>query len=148
MAGAIACCGKAAMGRAFAPVNAISHIIWGKQAAKADRVSFRYTVTGLILNQVACIFWAVLFERLFLHLDDDRRVSRDIEAGMLISALAYFTDYHVVPQRFTPGFELRLPTSTFPVLYSALALSLAAGVIARRALSKRHELKRGVRPYA
>lgn len=134
MAAGVAWCGKAVTGHSLAPVNAISHMVWGNRAAKADRFSFKYTATGLMLNQVACIFWAILFERLVSHQDQNGRVGRDLEHGILISVLAYVTDYHLVPQRFSPGFELRLPSSTFPVLYSALALSLAGGVRMRKKL--------------
>jgi hypothetical protein len=41
-----------------------------------------------------------------------------------VSALAYVTDYHVIPSRFTPGFELSLSRRSFPSLYAALALGL------------------------
>ena len=43
---------------------------------------------------------------------------------MAISALAYVTDYYVVPRRFTPGFELTLSRRSFPWLYGALAIGL------------------------
>jgi hypothetical protein len=43
-----------------------------------------------------------------------------------VSALAYLTDYHVVPKRLTPGFELRLPGGALAAAYAALALGLSA----------------------
>ncbi len=39
-------------------------------------------------------------------------------------------DYHVVPQRLTPGFELRLPRRRFAPIYAALAAGLAIGAMA------------------
>jgi hypothetical protein len=41
-----------------------------------------------------------------------------------VAALAYVTDYHLIPRRFTPGFELSLSRHSFPWLYAALAAGL------------------------
>jgi hypothetical protein len=51
-----------------------------------------------------------------------------------VSVLAYLTDYHLIPRRFTPGFELVFPRTLFPWLYAALAGSLVAGVGMQRRL--------------
>lgn len=45
----------------------------------------------------------------------------------LLSWLAFVVDYHVVPKRFTPGFEWVFTRAWFPVLYAGLAGSLWAG---------------------
>jgi hypothetical protein len=45
--------------------------------------------------------------------------------GGLVSALAYVTDYYVVPKRLTPGYELRLRPCALAGIYLALALSLS-----------------------
>jgi hypothetical protein len=34
------------------------------------------------------------------------------------------TDYHLIPRRFTPGFELSLSRRSFPWLYGALTVGL------------------------
>jgi hypothetical protein len=44
----------------------------------------------------------------------------------LISAAAYVTDYHIVPKRLTPGFEMRIPRVALAGVYAALALGLSA----------------------
>lgn len=46
--------------------------------------------------------------------------------GAAVSTLACVTDYHVVPKRLTPGFELRLPAGALAAAYAALALGLSA----------------------
>jgi hypothetical protein len=43
----------------------------------------------------------------------------------VVSAAAYVTDYHVVPKRLTPGFELRVPRLALAGVYAALALGLS-----------------------
>lgn len=44
-----------------------------------------------------------------------------------IAIVAYVVDYHVIPKRLTPGFELVFPKKLFPVLYLGLAGALFAG---------------------
>ena len=39
--------------------------------------------------------------------------------------VAYVVDYHVVPRRLTPGFELRVPRRALAAVYGALAVGLA-----------------------
>ncbi|HET6675497.1 MAG TPA: hypothetical protein VFG71_09170 [Nitrospiraceae bacterium] len=127
MSAAIGLIGKMAIGKAVAPLNAISHILWGHKAARANNWSMKYTGSGLILNQLACLFWAGCYEAL---IDEKRRPG--FSKAVAVSAVAYVTDYHVVPPRFTPGFEFVFPRRMFPYLYAALAISLVAGVRMRR----------------
>jgi hypothetical protein len=56
--------------------------------------------------------------------------ARAVTAGVATSALAYVVDYHVVPDRFTPGFEKRLPDRSLGLIYTVLALGLAASELA------------------
>jgi len=50
-----------------------------------------------------------------------------IAGGAIVSALAYVTDYHLVPKRLTPGFEKRLSNKSLFGIFATLALSLAVG---------------------
>jgi hypothetical protein len=104
------------------PINAISHIVWGSGAADQREFTMRYTVSGLILNAIACGFWAWMF-RLWLRQGRSSFV-RSAGRALGISALAYVTDYYVVPRRFTPGFELCLSRRSFPWIYGALVVGL------------------------
>ena len=61
-------------------------------------------------------------------------VTATLLSGAAVSALAYLTDYHVVPSRLTPGFEKRLGGRSLLAIYAALAFSLAA-ITARREMS-------------
>lgn len=106
------------------PVDAISHIVWGPAAGSQRECTLRYTGLGLLLNGVACAFWSWLYERRRRFTGGLRTVVSDALYAIGTSAFAYVTDYHVVPRRFTPGFELILPRRSFPWLYGALALGL------------------------
>jgi hypothetical protein len=44
---------------------------------------------------------------------------------MAVSAIAYLTDYHLIPRRFTPGFELRLSRRALALAYGAFAVGLS-----------------------
>ena len=130
MSTAIGLIGMATTTRAVDPLNAISHIFWGHQAARSTRWSIKYTASGLFLNQLACIFWAACYESMI-----DRKQQSRFSSAAAVSILAYLTDYHIVPRRFTPGFEFVFPRTLFPWLYAALAGSLVAGVHMRQRMS-------------
>ena len=108
------------VGRSAPGLNAISHIVWGEKVARQPTWTFRYTGTGLLLNHIACLFWAGCYEALWRR----HRSQRD---AMTIALLAYVVDYHIIPKRFTPGFEFVFPRTLFPVLYLGLAGALFAG---------------------
>jgi hypothetical protein len=105
-----------------APVNATSHILWGREAGGASRADVRHTLPGLALHLGACLFWAAIYESLPRH----------PLGGPATAALAYVTDYHVVPRRLTPGWELRLPGRSLALVYAVLALSLPLGAFMGR----------------
>ena len=123
----VAICGKAEQNNSVAPINAISHIVFGEEAAKQDQASLKYTGTGLVLHDAACTSWAALHEQFFGSAVDKGNVPSAFLGGGLISLLAYITDYHLVPKRLTPGMEKRLSNRSLLLMYSVLALSLAFG---------------------
>lgn len=120
-------------GRATFGLNAISHMAWGGRAGRRRDWSLEHTGLGLALNQLACLFWSGCLEAIV----DDRRPASPARSAMdavAMAGVAYVVDYHVVPRRFTPGFELVLPRRSYPLLYAGLAVSLWAGLTARRRL--------------
>lgn len=115
---------RRAAGSSAAALNATSHFAWGDEAAREDAYSLKYTGTGAAANYGASVFWALLYEMLSPRLR--RTPARALLDGAVVSAAAYVTDYHVVPRRLTPGFELRLGGRALAGIYAALALGLAA----------------------
>jgi hypothetical protein len=128
---AAAVCGAVENRNVIAPINAISHAIWGDEAATQDRISPQYTFGGLFLNTLAGIGWALLYEKLFGEAADDGNVGLSLLGGALVSATAYVTDYHIVPKRLTPGLEKRLSDRSLLAIYLVLALSLGLGALRR-----------------
>ena len=117
-------CGRAEGQSGWRPINAISHIAWGRKAAQKNLFTARYTGMGLLLNGVACGFWAWLYRHCRRAMRSPNSFLLSVGSGVAISALAYVTDYYVVPRRFTPGFELTLSRRSFPWLYGAVAIGL------------------------
>ena len=111
-------------GSAAAALNATSHFLWGERARRQDDYSLKYTAAGFAANYGASVFWALFYE--LLAQDRPRSRARALRDGALVSAAAYVIDYHVVPKRLTPGFELRIPRAALALVYGALALGLSA----------------------
>jgi len=114
--------GHAAGQAPAAALNAVSHVLWGDRAGRQDALSGRYTLTGFVINQAASLFWATGYAAL------RRRAPRGpagaLASAAAIAALAYLVDYHLVPRRLTPGYELRLQGPQLALIYGAIALSL------------------------
>ncbi|HWI18201.1 MAG TPA: hypothetical protein VNT81_10670 [Vicinamibacterales bacterium] len=113
----------------WAPLNAVSHILWGDEAALHTEPSAAYTATGAALNGGAMVMWATAHASLRRLLPPGPAAS--IVAGATVAAAAYVTDYYVVPKRLTPGFEKRLSGRSMFWIYAALAAGLAASSISR-----------------
>lgn len=123
----IAACGQAEINNPIAPLNAVSHIAWGEEAATKDAPSAQFTLTGVALNSLAVGSWAGVHELLFGEAVDRGDVGTALLGGAVVAGLAYVTDYYLVPNRFTPGFEKRLSGKSLLGIYSVLALSLGLG---------------------
>jgi hypothetical protein len=56
----LAVTGQREAGSGVAPINAVSHWLWGDESLHAQEPSLRHTLTGYVTNHLAAIFWAVL----------------------------------------------------------------------------------------
>ncbi len=115
---------------AAAPINAVSHILWGDEAAIPEEADARHTLVGAGLNAAAVTAWAGVHEALMPR-NDRPSTPHALLAGAATAAVAYMVDYHVVPERLKPGFEKRLSSKALFGLYATLAISLAAGSLCR-----------------
>ena len=109
---------------AWRPINGMSHMVWGRRAAVQERVTVRFTGAGLLLNGFACGCWAWLYRLMHPLRPGPFPFVRSAGRAIGVSALAYVTDYYLVPRRLTPGFELTLSRRSFPWVYGALAAGL------------------------
>jgi hypothetical protein len=120
---------KAETNHVAAALNATSHILWGDKAAKHDNADLEHTFVGGALNASAMSAWAFVNE----VLPRARTPLGAVAKGAIVSALAYVTDYLIVPKRLTPGFEKRLSPTGMLTMYGTLAGALAVGEwLARR----------------
>ena len=127
----VAILSKKENGLATSAINAVSHMLWGKEATRVGHLDARHTLVGIGLNAAAVTAWAGMHE-LLMSRKQRPSTGRALLAGAATSAFAYWVDYYVVPKRFTPGFEKRLSQNSLIGVYAALALSLAAGSLSRK----------------
>ncbi len=118
--------GRREQGSAAAPLNAVSHVFWGRRALRENRASVRYTGAGLATHIVSALFWGVVYEKL-LGERRARRLAPLLRDTAAASAAIAAVDFKLVPDRLTPGFEHRLSTPSLFGVYVALGLALAAG---------------------
>ena len=131
-AATVALAGARDSGSAIAPLNATSHIAWGESAGNVANVDAKHTLVGAVLHVGACVFWAAFFEKYFGHAAVKGKVGKTLLGGAAVATAAYVTDYHVVPQRLTPGWEYRISRRSLAATYGVLALSLALHGLLRR----------------
>ncbi|SAK95915.1 hypothetical protein AWB81_05332 [Caballeronia arationis] len=112
----------------YAALNAVTHCLWQDAALREDAVSVRYTGLGASIHLGSAVFWGVLFEALCGR---DARAGKVAAAAATTAAVAYVVDYHVVPDRLTPGFEVHLSRQALGLTYLALAAGFAAAALAR-----------------
>ena len=118
--------GHSEQGRANLPMQDVSHIAWGNDP-KSDTGRKPHNVAiGAALHHGASIFWAVFFEALFGR-RAERSTAAALTGGATVAAAAYVTDYHIVSDRFKPGFEAHLSNRSLFLVYASLAIGLAAG---------------------
>jgi hypothetical protein len=122
--------GKRQAGSAEAPINAASHWLWGDESLREDRRTWRHTLTGLLTQHAASVFWAVLYSRLYGHKPEAKQFTRAAAGAIATSAVAYVVDYKIVPKRLTPGYEHRLHSSGMLAVYAALTAGFALGSMA------------------
>ncbi|WP_370867001.1 hypothetical protein [Cupriavidus neocaledonicus] len=143
--GMLACGGSVDCGSAFAPVNAVSHWIWGERAMHVDRPSVRHTVLGYVIHHAMSVFWAAFYEGALAvgGADRDARPSAGPTAparvigGLAIAGIACFVDLKCTPRRLTPGFERRLSPAMLALVYVAFGLALPLGEMLLRHAGKR-----------
>jgi len=122
---AAAACSKVERGRSSLPMHSVSHIAWG-DAPDAHQGQNRVDwFVGAGLHHGASIFWAAFFEG-FFGKDAEKSTASAVVGGATIAAAAYVTDYHVVSERFAPGFEAHVSNRSMFAIYAALGVGLAA----------------------
>jgi len=122
-------------GKPLAPINAVTHCIWPRRALEQTGFSVRHTLLGLAIHQAAAVFWAAGFEALLRRWTRGAPRARPVVTGATAAATAltaYVVDYHVVPERLTPGFDAHVSGRSLAAVYVVLGAALLAAALARR----------------
>lgn len=127
---ALAWHGRRETGSAAAPVNAVSHWVWGDEAIHRDAPDTGHTALGAAIHSASSMLWAGVYA----WLRQGRRqptLANAASDAAAVTALAAFVDLKLTPHRFTPGFERRLSTPRLTQVYVAFGLGLLAGEVLR-----------------
>lgn len=123
--------GKRDAGTGTAPLNAPSHWLFGREALRANRPSWRHTFNGLLIHHGSSLFWGLVYSGLLHRLRKQARAEGSWAQPALgaigITALAAWVDLRLVPERLTPGFEHRLSNKSLVLVYGAFAVGMALG---------------------
>lgn len=121
--------GRREAGSALAPVNAVSHWLWGDASLRQDQASWRYTALGYLTHHLAAVFWATLHAALVGRRRGAHTLPAVVLGGIATSATASVVDYRLVPRRLTPGFEHRLSRGSMVAAFAAIAAGIALGAL-------------------
>jgi hypothetical protein len=116
--------GRSEGGSAYAPVNAVSHWIYGDRAAYQDSASVSYTLPGYLIHHGSSLLWGTVYERWFGQRAEERDLAPALAGAVAVAGLACFVDYKMTPERLQPGFEKRLSTPSMAMVYGGVAVGL------------------------
>ena len=139
-------CGRQESGRSELPMHAVSHIWYDDAPESHEGFKPVDAAIGTALHHGACFFWATFFEALFGK-DAERSTPAALAGGATIATAAYVTDYHIVSERFKPGFEAYLSDRSLFLVYAGLALGFAAGARLRGLRRQKMEGLHGLRHH-
>jgi hypothetical protein len=115
--------------RALQPINATSHWLHGRGAARVRKADAAHTAVGYLTHHASAVFWAYLFE---LWLGGRRRkVLAVLPRAAAMSGIAAAVDYGLVPRRLTPGWEHVVSNRSLKAAYVVMGVALAAGALLR-----------------
>lgn len=135
---ALAVAGRRENKRTAAPVNAISHWIWGNPALAKNAMTWRYTAAGYLVHHAASLFWATLHARVWANAQQERTPAANAISSTATAAVACLVDFRLTPHRLTPGFQHRLSRPAIALVYGCFALGLALG--SRKGAARRRHL--------
>jgi hypothetical protein len=136
---------------AVAPINAVSHWLYGPRAYRVDRTTLAHTALGAGVHHASAILWGGLYALLLRRMAASRprpatgasrgtgasapglSVPEVVAGAAVVTAVAALTDLRLVPPRLSPGFENRLSPTSVTAVYVAFGTGLAlAGMAALR----------------
>ena len=128
-AAVVAIAGRRESGSAVAPINSVSHWLWGDEAAQDESVNVRHTGVGAVTNLLAGIFWGTLHAKFRPRVSGDAVVPAAIAGAVATSVVAGVVDYGLIPRRLTPGWEQRVSNASVAMALAAVAAGIAIGTV-------------------
>lgn len=126
-AAVLAAAGRREAGSAAAPLNAVSHWYWDREALHRQQADVKHTAVGYATHHLASLFWAALLSAFLRSQPGRATVPRTVAACFATSAIACVVDFRLTPKRFTPGYEHRLSRKSLAVTYLLFGVGLALG---------------------
>ncbi|MBW9104600.1 hypothetical protein [Paraburkholderia phenoliruptrix] len=131
---ALGACARLVGKRAAAPVSAVSHWVWPQEVNQTARPRPRHLVTGLAIHHLMSVGWAAVNAYTLAAIEESVEPCRASRAAhgrrfalaSALTAVAAFSDYVIVPKRFTPGFEFHLRVPHIAAVYVAFGAGLVA----------------------
>lgn len=122
--------GRREAGSAAAPINAVSHWYWDREALYRKQVDVKHTVVGYATHHLAAVFWAMLLSAFLRSHPAMNTRPRTVAACFATSAIACVVDFKLTPERLTPGYEHRLSRKALALTYLLFGVGLALGTLA------------------
>lgn len=129
-AAVLAAAGRREAGSAAAPINAVSHWYWDREALHQQQADAQHTAVGFATHHLASVFWAALLTAFLRSQPAMNTVPRTVAACFATSAIACVVDFKLTPERLTPGYEHRLSRKALGLTYLLFGAGLALGCLA------------------
>lgn len=129
---ALAWAGHSEVRSAVAPLNAVSHWRWGRNALHQRGFSARHTLLGYSIHHCASIWWATIHAAAMMNRRQSQEPAAVAAAALVTSAIACLVDFKCTPERLKPGFEHHLSRPKLGVIYLAFAAGLTMGAMLAR----------------
>jgi len=131
---ALGACARLIGKRPSAPVSAVSHWVWPQEVNQTARPRARHLLTGLAIHHLMSVGWAAVNAFTLAAIQENVRPCRSSRSehsqrfalATALTIVAAFSDYVVVPKRFTPGFEFHLKVPHIASVYVAFGAGLVA----------------------
>ena len=114
-------------GQPAAPVNAVSHWVFGDPALRQGQPTVSHTLTGYLIHHGAAVFWGVLHAKAWGARAQAKKPLPAVAGAVAAASVACLVDYQLTPRRLTPGFEHRLGRPEMANVYAFFAIGIAIG---------------------
>jgi hypothetical protein len=102
-----------------APMNAVSHWIFGDRALREDATDATHTLTGYLIHHAAAVFWGTLHARFWGAKPEHKKPLPALAGAAAAAGIACFTDFQLTPSASRPASSTAWPSLHWPTSTSA-----------------------------